>query len=1140
MAWISLGISIAGLALSLYLMAKMPGQPAPEAMQVPKIGEGGPIPVLFGTRDITPQILWYGQTRVQAVENGADYFASLHLGLCHGRLDAILGIFMSEKPAWEGVKTSEAETYLSYSNPIFLNTYKGHPQSGVDGVYGFARISFGAVNPNNGAEAGTIDGSSKGLVEAMGMATGSKNYGVATIFVPTSMVGASPYLRPWSVRAQRIHYRRGGTAQWYDAKAAISIGYNCESVWKYKVQASADATDYSAAAYDDSAWSTGRGGFSNAPVGAQGYKTALVGTCISGVDGLSGDHWVERGMKIWMRHTFPAMPASKYGVWIYHDDSARVWFNGTELTVTPVIDIENYGGAAAGIDFYRFNSRAEIPAALVNESADNVIAVRVRDSYATDGTLVRGGSTEFIFAGCRVGADLANPVASSDMNPIHAIREVLNDPIWGVDHDATTEIDSVSFEAAADTCYTENLGISLLWDRQSSAEDFINEILRHISGVLYIDRTTGKYVIKLIREDYVVGNLLVLDDTNTAKLQDVSQRSTAELINQVTVTYSATPRGLDGAVTLHEYGLQTVQGGVTSQKIDYPGFSNYFSAGKAALRDLRVLFSPLRSCTILAGRAAAGLNIGDAFVLDKPAQGFDEQVMRVSKISLGNGRSNQVKIEAMEDVFYLPTKPVVVPAPIYYPPAVLAPPPGDIKATKFYLCERPDQHDKGSVFCCFLGPHYAGGNTPMFGDGGWTEISPGVMERAVDGPISDDWFDGMNVDDDNPSGVSSMIGKTVFAYFRGDTEPTEDPLQGLYIVDDVGRHFIDYGLPSQVIVDTKARMHRHPDYAKGSDYVVGDTFQVQQGTLYATKFYTLVNDGVALGTTALAWTETAEPFPWVDERRLLTAGEVVSEGFTGAVVDETQTFIDGTGYDSFYTLEGMPNITDIPAGPWAAHFEGAWLTVDDPGETTTLGVAVYKYDGATRTLLFEMVSGAIHTETATPLDIAAPAPGFSLARTERLNLALVIHTTAATVEVNIRYGGADPQTYILCPITPAADALERAEFAEATYSGGIVVVPNRARSAHVTVDGPINGIEIAGWEGGDAFDLTIDGPSAGTPYDLVHDATVGTGANPLALDSVSHLGVDYMDFEMATAPVCVRFQLDTTNGVWRLVGGPTA
>ena len=1145
-AWISLGIAVAGLALSLYYAAKAPGIQGPEGFQLPKIGEGNPIPVLFGTKDIAPQILWYGDLRLGWDNARPTYYASLHFGLCHGELDALTAVIADDKIVWRGRMSQDNSAFFVNSHPGETWTELKAPDAGdtlpvatKDGARGLLCARMGTVNGNNGAEAGSP---SDALRRVMKQDACPKGYGVAQVYsLGATLVGRSSYMRPWAFRCQRIHRRRGGVTQWYDAKAAIEIGYDADDLWKYRVQASADDTDYSDPEYDDAAWAIGQGGFSNAAVGETGAKTSTVGTCIAGIDGLSGSRWVQKGMKIWLRHAFPAMPKAKYGIWIYHDDSARVWWNGTELEVKPVIDIENYGGEAAGIEFHRFNSRAEVPVELIDDDGPNVIACRVRDTYDNDGNMIRGSSPTHIYAGVRVGADLANPAKSTDMNPVHAIREVLTDPIWGASNQEA-DIDDASFAAAADVCHSERLGVSLLWDRQSSAEDFVNEVLRHISGVLYVDRASGKYVIKLIRDDYEVESLLVLDDSNTAMLENVYQRSTAELINQVTVSYSATPRGLEGAVTLHEYGLQQVQGGVTAQKIDYPGFSNYYSASKVALRDLKVLSSPLRSCTILAGRAAAVLNIGDAFVLDKPGQGFDEQVMRVSSIKLGDGRRNQVKIEAMEDVFAMPTEPVVVPAPVYFPPEVLAPLPSDVKATKFFVCQRPDQNDRGVVHCCFLGAHYVvGGNTPMFES--WTQVAPGVMRNNVDGPLPDAWFDGVPVDYLNPSGVSSLIGKTVFAYFGGDSSELEEPLQGLYVIDDVGGHFEDYGLPTQVFVSTYATMHRHPDYDIGADYVAGMTFQVQQGEQYGTSYFTLDTANVVLGETPLAFTETEGEFPWVPERRLLTEGQVVSAGFTGDAVDDVLVGPDGAEFDAFLTLEGVPNVEAVPAGPWAVHLEGAWLADDDPGETTTLGAAIYREYGGSRELLFEMSSAPIHTETPTPLDIRGVAPGYHIERTDRLLLQLVVHTTATTAEVHIRYGGAAPQTYLLTPITPREPVLDREDWREGRYFGGVAAADRRAMSVDLTLTpgASLSWLAIEDYVAGDTLCLTVHGGTAAQPITIAHDAAdTPSGTAPFFLSSLSGLGSTYLDLLAKTSNYRLWLQLSPNRDYWRLVGGPVS
>jgi len=81
-----------------------------------------------------------------------------------------------------------------------------------------------------------------------------------------------------------------------------------------------------------------------------------------------------------------------------------------------------------------------------------------------------------------------------DMNPAHIIRECLTDKEWGMGY-ADADIDDAAFTAAADTLYTEEMGISILWQRENTIEAFVQDIVRHIDAALYVDRRTGKFVL---------------------------------------------------------------------------------------------------------------------------------------------------------------------------------------------------------------------------------------------------------------------------------------------------------------------------------------------------------------------------------------------------------------------------------------------------------------------------------------------------------------------------------------------------------------------------------------------------------------------------------------------------------------------
>ena len=252
------------------------------------------------------------------------------------------------------------------------------------------------------------------------------------------------------------------------------------------------------------------------------------------------------------------------------------------------------------------------------------------------------------------------PARKGDMNPAHIIRECLTDPDWGMGYQEA-DIDDVAFKAAADRLFAEGMGISMLWDRQVPLEDFVKEVIKHIDGALYVDRITGRFVLKLIRADYHEAGLLTLGPSNIERVEGYARPAFGELVNSVTVNYWSTDSGKTASVTVDDPAMIQMQGCVIGTTIQYPGFTNGSIATRAAQRDLRALSTPLLSCTIHAARAAAALNIGDVFKFEWPDYHDGHIVMRVTGLALGDGRSNKVRISCTQDVFALPDVAVVVP-----------------------------------------------------------------------------------------------------------------------------------------------------------------------------------------------------------------------------------------------------------------------------------------------------------------------------------------------------------------------------------------------------------------------------------------------------------------------------------------------
>ncbi|MDX9861604.1 MAG: phage tail protein [Rhodospirillales bacterium] len=326
--------------------------------------------------------------------------------------------------------------------------------------------------------------------------------------------------------------------------------------------------------------------------------------------------------------------------------------------VSGLVDIE-MGGPAQTQNSYLAAKLGDVPA------FRGVVGVVLRQVYTGMNPYIKAWSFRARrIANLTSGDPQWEPTLAAigqDMNPAHIIRECLTDTAWGMGY-TSADIDNASFLAAAQTMKTEGMGISLLWDRQSAIEDFLREIMRHIDGALFVDRATGRFMLKLVRDDVDEETIITLDETNISRIKDFSRPTLSELTSAVTVIYWDQATGNDASITVQDIALAQTQGGQSGTTIKYPGFTGGGIAAKAATRDLQAVSTPLASCTISATRAAAGLNIGDAFRLDWPDFGAD-MIMRVTGLAFGGATSNEIKITAVQDVFSIGSAVIMPPQP---------------------------------------------------------------------------------------------------------------------------------------------------------------------------------------------------------------------------------------------------------------------------------------------------------------------------------------------------------------------------------------------------------------------------------------------------------------------------------------------
>jgi len=240
----------------------------------------------------------------------------------------------------------------------------------------------------------------------------------------------------------------------------------------------------------------------------------------------------------------------------------------------------------------------------------------------------------------------------TDANPAAIIYECMTNTVWGMGT-SPAAIDFASFTDAATTLLAEKFGMSLMWSKQSTTEAFISEILDHIQGTIFVNQRTGLITLKLIRDDYNIEDLIVLDPSNCT-VTSFDRKGWGETINEIVVTWTNPLNEQEETVTAQDLANITIQGGVISDARNYYGVRNAALAMTLAMRDLATASAPLAAFELEVNRKGWTLAPGSCALLNYPEYGIENLVLRLSNIDYGKRKDKTIKINAMEDIFSLP------------------------------------------------------------------------------------------------------------------------------------------------------------------------------------------------------------------------------------------------------------------------------------------------------------------------------------------------------------------------------------------------------------------------------------------------------------------------------------------------------
>lgn len=306
----------------------------------------------------------------------------------------------------------------------------------------------------------------------------------------------------------------------------------------------------------------------------------------------------------------------------------------------------------------------------INIELANVNAIAKLDNTPEDGLPVVSGQTSDELA-----ATLEAALAGAyDANPAHIIYECATNPDWGLGW-TSDSVDMESFLTAAQTLYNERFGLSLMWTQSTTVENFANEVLDCIKGSTFTNPRTGKLTLRLIRGDYDVDQLPILNPDN-AKLRNFARKAWGETTNEMKVTWTNPDTEGGETVYAQDLGNIAMQGEVISDSKNFHGVRRADLAQRLANRELRQASAPLCSCEATIDRTMWDITPFDCVLLTWPEYGVYDLVMRVVDINYGATGSSAIRLSLIEDIFSLPEVTFVEPpSGEWINPDV---PPGDI------------------------------------------------------------------------------------------------------------------------------------------------------------------------------------------------------------------------------------------------------------------------------------------------------------------------------------------------------------------------------------------------------------------------------------------------------------------------------
>jgi hypothetical protein len=242
-------------------------------------------------------------------------------------------------------------------------------------------------------------------------------------------------------------------------------------------------------------------------------------------------------------------------------------------------------------------------------------------------------------------------VNDGDANPANVIYEAFVNTEYGFGIPAA-DINTAQWQAVGNQLYDEGNGFSMVLDNQEEIGEMIRRLEQQIDAITYLNPFTGKWEIKLVRDDYDPLTIDEIDDDNIIEINNPTYGTWEGTKNQVRVPFVQRDDEYKSTYGFaQDMANMQIVGKQTNSVVRHPGIQQKDLANSVAWRELRTLATPLISGDWVVNRSMYGKLPGDVVAWTTEDLNFTRLPMRIRAVNYGELLDGRITLSLVRDVF---------------------------------------------------------------------------------------------------------------------------------------------------------------------------------------------------------------------------------------------------------------------------------------------------------------------------------------------------------------------------------------------------------------------------------------------------------------------------------------------------------